>query len=120
MAYFINHTNHPSSRWSEAQKAAARAYGQIKDLPFPEIPPEASSEEVHAMAGGAFQKIMALHPAAVLCQGEFTYSYALIRCLEEAGVPVVAACSARNVKEWVEQGESRKSVVFHFVQFRRY
>ena len=40
MAIFINHTNHPSARWSAAQRAAAEGYGEIVDLPFPDIAPD--------------------------------------------------------------------------------
>ena len=35
MTEFINHTNHPSSRWEEGQRQAAEAYGTIVDLPSP-------------------------------------------------------------------------------------
>ena len=29
---FVNHTNHPSERWSSEQTAASRVYGQIADV----------------------------------------------------------------------------------------
>ena len=38
----INFTNHPAARWSEAQRMAARQYGAVVDLPFPEVDPAAS------------------------------------------------------------------------------
>lgn len=45
---FINVSNHPSSKWSQAQKDAAG--GEILDIPFPNINPRASTWEVEAMA----------------------------------------------------------------------
>lgn len=120
MSCFINHTNHPSSQWNEDQKKAAARYGEILDLPFPSIPPNASAEEVSAMAEDMFHRMLRLRPCVVLCQGEFTYSYALIRLLRKEGISVVAACSERDVTEWNEGETSQKSVRFRFIQFRQY
>ena len=65
-------------------------------------------------------RIQAMEPAAVLLQGEFTYSYDLITLLKEAGIPVLAACSRRDVEERQEEGKSVKTAVFRFVRFRKY
>lgn len=43
---FINLSNHTSTRWSEAQKEAARQYGEIVDMPFSAVSPHISSEEL--------------------------------------------------------------------------
>lgn len=117
---FINHTNHPSARWGEEQKQAAEIYGGILDVPFPNIPPEMSGVAVAALAEEEGSKILSMNPSAVLCQGEFTYSYHLIRFLKSHGILVLAACSMRDVREWEENRESHKSVIFRFVQFRAY
>ena len=50
MTEFINHTNHPSSRWEEGQRQAAEAYGTIVDLPFPRIPADWDAQAVHRLA----------------------------------------------------------------------
>ena len=34
---FVNHTNHPSARWSAEQISAAQVYGEILDMPFPAV-----------------------------------------------------------------------------------
>ena len=47
---FINHTNHPSQYWSDAQLDAGRQYGVIMDMPFPQIDPMASSAEISQLA----------------------------------------------------------------------
>ena len=121
MAIFINHTNHPLARWSAAQRAAAEEYGEIVDLPFPDIAPEWDEAAVARLADEQAERILMQSPAAVLCQGEFTYSYALIRRLVAAGIPVLAACSRRESYETPDvAGHTTRTSVFAFVRFRRY
>ena len=97
---FINHTNHLSQYWSQEQLAAAHQYGEVIDLPFPSIDPQASS--------------------AVLCQGEFVYCHALVERLLAVGITVLAATSERVVEEFSHNGINEKRVNFQFVQFREY
>ena len=121
MDLFINHTNHPSAQWSEEQLQAARQYGDVVDVPFPQIEAGLSEAEVHDMAEAAAGRIAELKPSAVLVQGEFTYSYALIRLLQAAGIRAVAACSERQtIAVLNESQETLKQSVFKFVQFRVY
>lgn len=121
MDLFINHTNHPSAQWSEEQLQAARQYGDVVDVPFPQIEAGLSEAEVHDMAETAAGQIAVLKPSAVMVQGEFTYSYALIRQLQASGIRVVAACSERQtIAALNEKQETVKKSVFKFVQFRVY
>lgn len=117
---FINFSNHPSALWSEAQKAACGEGAQITDIPFPEVSPLASEEEINAMAREYFNKIKKLSPAAVLCQGEFTLVYQVITLLKKENIVTVAACSERRVTEKTVNGKTRKMTVFEFVKYRRY
>lgn len=116
----INHTNHSSRFWQEGQRQAGESWGPIVDFPFPSIPPEWDEEKVKEKAVENAARIQAMEPAAVLLQGEFTYSYDLITLLKEAGIPVLAACSRRDVEERQEEGKSVKTAVFRFVRFRKY
>lgn len=121
MAIFLNHTNHVSENWSEIQRRVAESYGKIEDFPFPAIPAEATKEEVETIAGRYFDEIRKINPAAVLCQGEFTYTFVMVKLLQEAGIKVLAACSERCTEELVDiDGISRKESIFRFVQFREY
>ena len=118
---FINHTNHPSANWSEEQILAAKEYGEIVDIEFPPISPSADSDEVFEVVLENLQKILSLSPAAVLCQGEFTYTYQMIEQLKMHNILVMAACSERVVSESLQaDGTTKRISVFNFVRFRTY
>lgn len=121
MHELINHTNHPSERWEEAQRRAAEEYGTIMDIPFPQIPADWDENAVRRLAEENARVILARSPAAVLVQGEFTYTYALINLLKAADIPVLSACSERHVSERVnEAGETVRESRFAFCRFRAY
>lgn len=118
---FVNHTNHPSANWSAEQTLAAQAYGEIVDVPFPAVSAEASADEVRELVQVQLEKILALKPSSVLCQGEFTYTFAMVERLKNLGVKVVAATSERVANEEIlPDGSTRQVSTFNFVQFREY
>ena len=118
---FINHTNHPSARWSQEQLSAAKIYGEIIDIPFPLINATSTTDEISELVKTNLEKILALEPAIVLCQGEFNYTFAMVEGLKNVGVKVVAATSERiTVEEILTDGSTRQVSTFRFVQFREY
>ena len=120
-AIFINHTNHAVQAWSPEQRRAAEKLGRIAELPFPQVQADWDEAMVAGLAVSMAAKIAAMQPGAVLCQGEFTYTYRLVELLKLSHIPVLAACSERRVREWTDaQGQTRKESVFQFVRFRRY
>lgn len=114
--YFINFSNHESACWSEKQIQSANVYGRIIDIPFPQVDPACTEADVRRIGDEYLKRIMELQPAAVLCQGEFSVSYYVIRKLKLQGVTVVAACSKRNT---VMDG-NKKISQFEFEKFREY
>lgn len=124
----INFTNHPSDKWTDDQKKCAiELYGELKDLPFPVVPTSAGAPEVIVMADGIIDNILrikeessAAEAFAVMAQGEFTLTYAVVSRLKSMGITVVSAVSERVVTEQVENGEVRKTVIFRFAGFREY
>ena len=118
----VNHTNHPASTWPSAQRrAAAECYSRVVDLPAPLLASDCSEEELDEMARCQVEKILAMQPTAVLCQGEYCYTYAVVSRLRQAGVTVLAACSERVVEESREEdGSIRRVSRFVFSRFRRY
>ena len=117
---FINHTNHPSDKWSDAQRTAAESFGSIVDVPFPPVPSSASSEEVLELVQSHLSKILSMEPAAVLCQGEFNYTFAMVERLKQLGITTLAACSERVTSEIVQGDCTTRVSHFRFVQFRPY
>lgn len=114
----LNISNHPSDKWFEEQyQTAIQAYGGIIDLPFPNVPPEATSDQVGRLANEYFEKVTATQPTAVHLMGEMTFTHALVQKLKAAGIPCVASTSERMV---VEGADGEKTVRFRFVQFRAY
>lgn len=118
---FINVSNHPSVRWSSAQLEAAKAQADvIIDVPFPNVPSSATTEDVKALAAEVAAKVPA-DASIALVQGEMTLTLALVRQLQARGINVVAACSERRSVETVNpDGSVTKTAVFEFVQFRSY
>lgn len=119
--FFVNHTNHSSAQWSEAQRTAAENFGEIVDFPFPNIGADWDENKIAELVEVNAEKIIAINPAAVLCHGEYCYTYAMINYLRKNNIVVIAATTERIVKETVtEDGATQKISLFQFVRFRQY
>ena len=123
---FINISNHPSSKWSPEQLAAASQYGKIVDIQFPNIPAEADHSEVESLAWDYVIRAEDLlrDPAterakdgshAIHVMGETSFVVAFVRNCR-LGVPLVCSTTAREV---VDLGDGKKEARFRFVQFRQ-
>lgn len=117
----INLSNHPSSNWSQEQiETAKRFYGDIVDLPFPNVDPAGNEEYIEALAGEYCKKVEELaagKDVTVHLMGEMALTLALVQRLQTQGIPCVAATTKR---ETVEYADGRKESVFKFVRFRKY
>ena len=118
----INLSNHPSARWSERQMSEAyKLYGGVIDYPFPSVKAELSHDEIYKLAYETASNVVHQSPDAVLCQGEFSLTYALVNILKEKGITVICACSERKVTETVDaDGKTEKTAIFVFIRFREY
>ena len=117
----INCTNHPYEIWNEPQRKAAERYGEVRDLPFPQIDPSAESEDLRKIAAEYAKKIEALQPEAVLVAGEFTFAFMLVDKLLQDGVNVMTSCSKRVTEEVKNpDGTNEKKSIFMFERFRKY
>ena len=54
---FINLSNHALQNWSLKQKEEAEKYGELIDLPFPNISPYADSVEIDRLVEKYFNKV---------------------------------------------------------------
>ena len=117
----INLSNHSIGIWlPEQQKSAREAYGELVDLPFPIVSPEADNLDIQRLAKEYLQKVQAIASpaeAAVHIMGEMTLTYALVTMLKKAGYTCLASTSIRDV---YEQEQGKKIVYFKFVRFREY
>lgn len=117
----INLSNHPSNRWQAEQIQAANAlYGSVVDIPFPEVPPMATKEEVVRMAESCVKNIgqtAAPAEATVHIMGEMTLTYAMVTLLKNMGYCCVASTTVREV---FEEEPGKKTVLFKFTRFREY
>ena len=116
---FINLSNHPSAGWPEAQRKAASGYGDIMDLSFPDISPEAGSEAIEAIASEYVEKVREMAvgaEATVHVMGEMNFTYALVSQLKAFGI----RCLASTTERYVEEKDGAKTSYFKFVRFREY
>lgn len=135
---FINLSNHPSDKWSEKQLEAVKELVNdepIVDIPFPQIEPEMSSEDVVLLAKEYFYKNILnviydvestdeipdkvyLHIMGEMC---FTYNVVDLAKLflkkELKNIICIASTTKRNV---IEKEDGTKISIFEFVQFREY
>lgn len=116
----VNISNHPSEKWSEQQKAN---WDEIIDIPFPQIPPEATLDKVINMArsmfDSIFNKIDNPRDYAFHVTGEFSFVFNFVSLLKEHNLRAVIACTQREVQEkTMEDGTTQKVSVFKFIQWR--
>ena len=125
---FINYSNHPSEFWARAQGEAALTYGNIVDVPFPNVPVEYTSQDIMDMAKQELGRIFDVlgecgdMKHAVMCQGEFTLTFAVVSLLQQhrSDVSVVSAVSDRVVSEKYVAGKTVKEAEYVFCGFREY
>lgn len=114
--FLVNISNHPHTGWSEEQKGN----WEISSFDFPNIPPQATSEEVAEMAIEMADNIIRhFNPetTSVHVMGEMTYTHHVVSLLQHAGFRCVASTTNRSV---VINDDGTKTVTFKFVQFREY
>lgn len=117
----INLSNHPMETWQEKQLQAARAYGELVDLPFPLLPGNMTGEELEQIAMQLLHRIREMKPDAVVIMGEFSLVFMLVDALLDEGIPILTAASERNTVEQKEpDGTIVKIARFDFVGFRPY
>ncbi len=129
---FINLTNHPSSKWGEEQLKAAAEYGNIVDIPFPQVSPDADRLEVSRIATETIDKIrehVTLYDQlpldaeldrshALHIMGEMTLVYKVVSRISDIFPGVVVASTTERIS--VDNPDGTKTSRFRFVRFRPY
>lgn len=117
---FINLSNHPSSKWDKAQAECSKRYGDIFDLPFPQVDPEGDEAYIANLVEEYVQKVLALGRSdelTVHVMGEMTFTFAIVAKLKAAGATCVASTTERITRHLPD---GRKESVFRFIRFRQY
>ena len=111
----INCSNHPSRLWGPPQRKAASQYGEIVDIPFPQVDPRLDEAGLRRLVGDFAARIEALNADAVFLAGEFTFLFMLVDKLLKDGENVICACSRRETEEALRaDGATEKRSVFVF------
>ena len=126
----INLSNHPAYKiengiktcnWDIKQMEAASEYGTIIDLPFPNVPPEYTTEDIYSMSLDFLHECEKLIPkgekTTIHITGEVTFCFSLIQMLLKKGYGCIAATSNRNV---TVNDDGDKVVHYEFKHFRHY
>lgn len=121
----LNLSNHLLQKWSREQREAAeREFGSIVDIPFPQLDPSGSLEDIQQIVDQYVQKCLEFFRQsanrevnAVHLMGEFTFTYQFLKEMERRGIACVASTTERIV---AENPDGSKTTVFKFVQFRPY
>lgn len=115
----LNFSNHFSDTWSEEQMTAAKEqFGEVGDLAFPNIDPQATTAEVKKIARYYAGEIAHTPEIkAVHLMGEMTFVVAVANGLKRRGMPVFCSTTKRTV---LEEQDGKKTTQFEFVQFRAY
>lgn len=116
----INLSNHPSVDWGAQQREAAEMYGEIEDMTFPAIPPEAGEREITDLAEEYVARIeerAETRDVTVHIMGEMTFCYAVITRLQSLGIPCLSSTTRRQI---TEAADGVKEVHFDFETFREY
>ena len=117
---FVNFSNHPSRHWDDRQMEAARCYGDVVDLPFPVVVPDADSQELQPLAQDCVQMILSQGEAGsitVHIMGEMTLTFMIVKLLKEKGIRCVASTTERKT---TYNDDGTKLSEFSFVKFREY
>lgn len=117
---FVNFSNHPSRYWDNKQKEASRNFGELIDMPFPQIAPNATDEELQMLATIYVQRIASLagiQTITVHIMGEMTFTFMVVEKLKEMGIKCVASTTERKTSY---NDDGTKLSEFQFVKFREY
>ena len=109
-------SNHPPEKWSDEQK---KGWDTIDYIPFPNVPPTFSFQEVTEMSVSLLEKIGAWKnehkEGKISVQGEFTLSSILMSAIQRHDGWVFTFPTTNRA---VEEKDGKKTSTFKFVRWR--
>lgn len=116
----INFSNHPLNEWQQPQlDSAYELFGGVIDLPFPQVDPLASTQDIETLAEHCTAQIISIASGndAVHIMGELTLTFAIINRLKTLNIKCIASCSER-ISSINDSGQTVRTFIFR--QFRPY
>lgn len=117
----VNLSNHPYKDWSEDHKKAAKKYGDVQDMAFPEIDPamkiDKIKKEIAAAQIDEIKNMCKERRVTVHIMGEMSYTFYVVSQLKAFGIRCICSTSERDTEDL---GGGEKKVSFHFKRFRDY
>lgn len=110
----VNFSNYGSNLWSDELIEAAKQYGDVIDMNFPNVDNSLSEADISALADVLCDNILKHNPEAVICQGEFNLLYAVVCRLKDKNIKVMKLCLERKTNPITNKP------VFEFIKFREY
>jgi hypothetical protein len=115
MLKLINLSNHNSNNWNKEQRGE---FGLIVDIPFPNINPDATTEEVEVLVNEYVGIINANRIDNIMLQGEFTFCYLLQNKLRTRCKFWIPTTERKVVEKLNVDDSTTKTAVFEFKQWR--
>lgn len=113
----LNLSNHPAATWTSKQiETAKQQYSEIVDMPFPNVSPMLSSEDLDKLVDEYEDKLMASNIKHVHIAGELNFVFRMVTRLKAKGV----ICITSTTERIAVVKDEKKTSTFRFVQFREY
>lgn len=116
---FINLSNHPSCKFTADQMTAAKTFGDIVDVPFPNVAPYATAMEVDAMAAQKVSEIIYQYgtKCTIHVMGELTFCHSFVKYAKARNIRCISSTTERIA---IDNPDGSKTSVFKFATFRDY
>ena len=99
--------------------AAVAMGGEVVDIPFPAVPPQADEDEISQLGQECIEQIalVAGGTPVVHVMGEMTLTHDIVQRLHKLGIRCVASTTQRVA---TTNADGSKTSAFRFVRFRDY
>ncbi|WP_407445922.1 hypothetical protein [Fibrobacter sp.] len=118
---FFNLSNHPHTNWGNTQLKAAHKWGEIIDIPFPDVKGQSSEQDILVSAQKCLQELKVAADDAIFVAGEYGTVFPIVDELLDQGKTVLSSVSINELDYRTgENGAHERTIRFNFVNFVPY